>query len=91
MAQGKWTHRDSGIGTSIDSFYEYLLKCHVVLQEAEYLHMFRQARMELPNRPIPFTCKSPRRLNRYRDGFPGSRRRTLLWKSTFSGILGMLR
>lgn len=42
--QGKWTHRDSGIGTSIDSFYEYLLKCNIFLQEPEYLHMFRQAR-----------------------------------------------
>lgn len=48
-AQGKWTHRDSGIGTSIDSFYEYLLKCHVFLQEAEYLHMFRQARARALN------------------------------------------
>ena len=23
---GKWTHKDAGVGTSIDSFYDYLLK-----------------------------------------------------------------
>ncbi|GAQ88520.1 Glycosyl hydrolase family 47 [Klebsormidium nitens] len=40
---GEWTHRDAGIGTSIDSFYEYLLKGHLLLGGDEYLHMFREA------------------------------------------------
>lgn len=26
VATGEWTHYDSGIGTYVDSFYEYLLK-----------------------------------------------------------------
>ncbi|GBG76786.1 hypothetical protein CBR_g23002 [Chara braunii] len=40
---GEWTHKDAGIGTSIDSFYEYLLKAHLLLGDDEYLHMFNQA------------------------------------------------
>eukprot|EP00898_Chlorokybus_atmophyticus_P006326 jgi/Chlat1/6695/Chrsp49S00478 len=40
---GEWTHRDAGIGTSVDSFYEYLIKGHVLLGDHEYLHTFRQA------------------------------------------------
>lgn len=27
IATGTWTHKDSGVGTSIDSYYEYLIKC----------------------------------------------------------------
>ena len=40
---GEWTHKDSGVGTSIDSYYEYLIKGHVMTGEYELLVMFQQA------------------------------------------------
>ncbi|KAG0466858.1 hypothetical protein HPP92_018438, partial [Vanilla planifolia] len=40
---GEWTQKDSGIGTSIDSFYEYLLKAYLLFGDEEYLFMFQQA------------------------------------------------
>ncbi|KAJ7558268.1 hypothetical protein O6H91_04G031400 [Diphasiastrum complanatum] len=40
---GEWTHKDSGIGTSVDSFYEYLLKAYIVLGDEEYLYIFNEA------------------------------------------------
>jgi len=40
---GEWTHKDSGIGTSVDSYYEYLIKGHVMTGEYEYLVIFQQA------------------------------------------------
>eukprot|EP00961_Rhodomonas_salina_P037590 505423-Rhodomonas_salina.1 len=35
--------RDSGIGTSVDSYYEYMIKSHVLFGDHEYLLMFQQA------------------------------------------------
>ncbi|XP_002985136.2 alpha-mannosidase I MNS4 [Selaginella moellendorffii] len=43
VLSGEWTHKDSGIGTSIDSFYEYLLKAYLLFGEDEYLHMFKES------------------------------------------------
>eukprot|EP00249_Psilotum_nudum_P018218 c26697_g1_i1 orf=127-2067(+) len=40
---GEWTHKDAGIGTSIDSFYEYLLKGYLLLGDEEYLYIFNEA------------------------------------------------
>ncbi|KAG6548383.1 hypothetical protein Mapa_010162 [Marchantia paleacea] len=40
---GEWTHKDAGIGTSIDSFYEYLLKAYLLFGDDEYLYMFKEA------------------------------------------------
>ncbi|KAJ0982420.1 hypothetical protein J5N97_010675 [Dioscorea zingiberensis] len=40
---GEWTQKDAGIGTSIDSFYEYLLKAYLLFGEEEYLFMFQEA------------------------------------------------
>lgn len=40
---GYWTQKDAGIGTSIDSFYEYLLKAYLLLGDEEYLYMFQEA------------------------------------------------
>lgn len=40
---GEWTQRDAGIGTSIDSFYEYLLKAYLLFGDDEYLYMFQEA------------------------------------------------
>lgn len=40
---GEWTHKDAGIGTSIDSFYEYLLKAYLLLGDEEYLYIFNEA------------------------------------------------
>ncbi|XP_042387307.1 alpha-mannosidase I MNS4-like isoform X1 [Zingiber officinale] len=40
---GEWTQKDAGIGTSIDSFYEYLLKAYLLFGDEEYLFMFQEA------------------------------------------------
>ncbi|KAL5702097.1 Alpha-mannosidase I mns4 [Ranunculus cassubicifolius] len=40
---GEWTQKDAGIGTSIDSFYEYLLKAYLLFGDDEYLFMFKEA------------------------------------------------
>ncbi len=43
VRSGNWTHQDAGIGSSIDSFYEYLYKSYLLFGDPEYLHMFKQA------------------------------------------------
>ncbi|KZV54946.1 hypothetical protein F511_33862 [Dorcoceras hygrometricum] len=40
---GEWTQKDAGIGTSIDSFYEYLLKAYLLFGNEEYLFIFQEA------------------------------------------------
>jgi len=40
---GHWVHQESGVGAGIDSFYEYLLKAHVLFQDDELLAMFSEA------------------------------------------------
>ncbi|KAL5542102.1 hypothetical protein UlMin_009812 [Ulmus minor] len=40
---GEWTQKDAGIGTSIDSFYEYLLKAYLLFGDDEYLFIFQEA------------------------------------------------
>ncbi|KNC53374.1 mannosyl-oligosaccharide 1,2-alpha-mannosidase IB [Thecamonas trahens ATCC 50062] len=40
---GRWSRSDSSIGAGIDSFFEYLLKAHVVTGEAWYADMFDSA------------------------------------------------
>jgi len=37
---GVWTHQDSGLGTNVDSFYEYLIKGHLLFGDGEFLTMF---------------------------------------------------
>eukprot|EP00731_Ephydatia_muelleri_P001336 Em0001g1336a len=39
---GQWTGRMSGLGAGVDSFYEYLLKSHILFGEQEDLEMFNQ-------------------------------------------------
>ena len=36
--------RDSGVGAGIDSYYEYLLKAHVLFGDQDYLHRFNTVR-----------------------------------------------
>ena len=43
VISGQWTQRDSGVGTSVDSFFEYLFKCGSLFADAECGHMFAQA------------------------------------------------
>ena len=38
---GRWTATDSGIGAGVDSFFEYLVKGYVLLNEPELLEMWR--------------------------------------------------
>lgn len=40
---GEWTQKDAGIGTSVDSFYEYLLKAYMLFGDEEYLFIFQEA------------------------------------------------
>ena len=40
---GAWTQSDSGMGTSVDSFYESLIKSWILLDDAEALHIFNAA------------------------------------------------
>ena len=39
---GVWTHHDSGLGTNIDSLYEYLVKAHFLFGDGDSLHMFSE-------------------------------------------------
>ena len=40
---GAWTHQDSGLGTNVDSFYEYLIKAHLLFNDGDMLTMFFQS------------------------------------------------
>ncbi|RLN98031.1 hypothetical protein BBJ28_00011249 [Nothophytophthora sp. Chile5] len=40
VASGKWVHSHVGIGAGLDSFFEYLLKYHLVSGDAAWLSMF---------------------------------------------------
>ena len=40
---GEWTSRESHIGGYIDSYYEYLLKCDVLLHDADCASMWRSS------------------------------------------------
>ncbi|XP_078728511.1 ER degradation-enhancing alpha-mannosidase-like protein 1 [Lampetra fluviatilis] len=40
VQSGQWVGSQSGLGAGLDSFYEYLLKSHVLFGEDEDLHMF---------------------------------------------------
>ena len=37
---GEWSNPSAGVGASIDSYYEYLLKSYLMFGEKEYLDMF---------------------------------------------------
>lgn len=36
----KWVAQDAGIGAGVDSYFEYLVKGAILLQDEELLHMF---------------------------------------------------
>jgi hypothetical protein len=40
---GKWTQQHASIGAGVDSFYEYLLKTHILFGDAEWLEMATKA------------------------------------------------
>jgi len=40
---GYWSHRDAGIGSGVDSFFEYLLKCAIYFNDDELLEIFEEA------------------------------------------------
>eukprot|EP00850_Spirogloea_muscicola_P005021 SM000022S07235 [mRNA] locus=s22:748911:753445:+ [translate_table: standard] len=40
---GEWIEKSSGIGAGVDSFFEYLLKAHILFGEDEYWQMFQTA------------------------------------------------
>ena len=43
LRTGAWTQADAGVGRGIDSFYEYMLKAHMLLGGDEYLAVFHDA------------------------------------------------
>lgn len=40
MQSQKWVAQDAGIGAGVDSYFEYLVKGAVLLQDEELLDMF---------------------------------------------------
>jgi len=40
---GKWTNTDSYVGSEIDSYYEYLLKCAILFDDDECRRMWRES------------------------------------------------
>ncbi|KAH1014236.1 hypothetical protein HUJ04_003100 [Dendroctonus ponderosae] len=44
---GKWTAQDAGIGSGVDSYFEYLVKGSILLQRPELMEMFREARKSI--------------------------------------------
>lgn len=40
---GQWTQQDAGIGSFVDSWYEYLLKAYILYGDERHLHIFRQS------------------------------------------------
>lgn len=44
VASGRWTASDAGIGSGVDSYYEYLVKGAALLQRPELIKMFNDAR-----------------------------------------------
>ena len=43
LKSGAWTQADAGIGRSIDSFYEYMLKGFMLLKDSDYLAVFHDS------------------------------------------------
>lgn len=44
VATGRWTAQDAGIGSGVDSFFEYLVKGAILLQKPELMDIFHEAR-----------------------------------------------
>lgn len=44
VATGRWTAQDAGIGSGVDSYFEYLVKGAILLQRPELMQMFYEAR-----------------------------------------------
>lgn len=40
---GQWTNTDSHVSAEIDSYYEYLLKCAILFDDADCLNMWRES------------------------------------------------
>eukprot|EP00026_Physarum_polycephalum_P005039 Phypoly_transcript_05065.p1 GENE.Phypoly_transcript_05065~~Phypoly_transcript_05065.p1 ORF type:complete len:337 (+),score=28.38 Phypoly_transcript_05065:86-1096(+) len=43
IVSGEWTHKDSGIGSGVDSYFEYLLKAAIFFKDQDYLDIFKEA------------------------------------------------
>ncbi|GJU72941.1 alpha-mannosidase I MNS5 [Tanacetum coccineum] len=43
VATGEWIEYSSGIGAGVDSFYEYLIKAHILFGNEEFWRMFQSA------------------------------------------------
>ncbi|VEN34914.1 unnamed protein product [Callosobruchus maculatus] len=44
---GRWTAQDAGIGSGVDSYFEYLVKGSILLQRPELMEMFYEARKSI--------------------------------------------
>lgn len=43
ITSGQWSHRDSGVGAGVDSYYEYMPKAYALLGEPEYAQLWRDS------------------------------------------------
>lgn len=48
----KWVAQDAGIGAGVDSYFEYLVKGAIMLQDEELLDMFMGNPLLLPQVPL---------------------------------------
>ncbi|CAG9826207.1 unnamed protein product [Diabrotica balteata] len=44
---GRWTAQDAGIGSGVDSYFEYLVKGSILLQRPELMEMFYEAKKSI--------------------------------------------
>ncbi|KAI7815517.1 ER degradation-enhancing alpha-mannosidase-like protein [Rhyzopertha dominica] len=47
VATGRWTAQDAGIGSGVDSYFEYLVKGSILLQRPELMEMFQELRKSI--------------------------------------------
>jgi hypothetical protein len=50
---GKWVAQDAGIGAGVDSYFEYLVKGAILLQDKKLMAMFLGKR---EGKGLPMTC-----------------------------------
>lgn len=68
----KWVAQDAGIGAGVDSYFEYLVKGSIMLQDEELLHMFHGNTQIKKEKPAESLVVSPLHLNVMPCLFPQS-------------------
>lgn len=55
MLTGKWVAQDAGIGAGVDSYFEYLVKGAILLQDKKLMAMFL-GKGGVRGLPLDFSC-----------------------------------